>query len=171
MKFVTFVYKIVNKLKRIIFNIINYFSKKMFISCGKNVDLGYNNRFYFDHMIVGNNVSFGSNSIFMSSIAKIIIGDHVMFGPRVMVITGNHTIDIPNTYMYEVNTKNVNDDQDVIFEGDNWVGAGAIILKGVTIKKGTVIGAGSVVTKSTEEYSVYAGNPARKIKNRFEEIK
>ena len=94
-----------------------------------------------------------------------------MFGPRVMVITGNHTIDIPNTYMDEVNTKNVNDDQDVIFEGDNWVGAGAIILKGVTIKKGTVIGAGSVVTKSTDEYSVYAGNTARKIKNRFEEIK
>ena len=50
-----------------------------------------------------------------------------------------------------------------------WIGAGSIILKGVTIGKGSVIGAGSVVTKSTRPYSVNVGNPCREIKMRFTE--
>lgn len=50
-------------------------------------------------------------------------------------------------------------------EDDCWIGAGAIILYGVTIGKGAVIGAGSVVTKDVEPYSVNVGNPARKIRD------
>jgi SAM-dependent methyltransferase len=52
--------------------------------------------------------------------------------------------------------------------GDNWLGAGCIILDDVTLGKGTVIGAGSVVTKSFSMAKVVAGNPARIIKNRFQ---
>lgn len=48
-----------------------------------------------------------------------------------------------------------------------WIGANAVILDGVYIGKGVVVGAGSVVTKDLEEYCVYAGNPARFIKNKF----
>ena len=59
-------------------------------------------------------------------------------------------------------------DLDVVFEGDNWIGASAIILKGVTIGKGSVIAAGSVVTKSIEPYTIVGGVPAKTIKKRFE---
>ena len=56
----------------------------------------------------------------------------------------------------------------IIIEDHVWIGANAVIMPGVTLKKGTVVGAGSVVTKDTEEYSVVVGSPARKIRNRLE---
>lgn len=53
----------------------------------------------------------------------------------------------------------------VRIEDDCWIGAGAIILNGVTIGKGSVVGAGAVVTKDVAPYTIVAGNPARKIKD------
>ena len=55
----------------------------------------------------------------------------------------------------------------IIIEDDVWIGIGSIVLSGVTIKTGSIIAAGSVVTKNTEAYSIYGGNPAKKIRNRF----
>ena len=55
---------------------------------------------------------------------------------------------------------------------DVWIGVNAIIRSGVTIGTGSVIGAGSVVLNDIPEYEIWAGNPARKIRDRFsEEIK
>ena len=51
---------------------------------------------------------------------------------------------------------------------DVWIGYGAIIMSGVNIKDGCIIAAGSVVTKDTEPYGIYAGTPAKFIKHRFE---
>jgi acetyltransferase-like isoleucine patch superfamily enzyme len=52
----------------------------------------------------------------------------------------------------------------IVIEDDVWIGAKAIILKGVTLGKGCVVAAGSVVTKSAPAYSLIGGNPARIIK-------
>jgi len=52
---------------------------------------------------------------------------------------------------------------------DVWIGEGVLIKQGVTIGNGAVIGMGSIVTKDIEPYTIYAGSPARKIRNRFEE--
>lgn len=54
--------------------------------------------------------------------------------------------------------------KDVILEDDVWLGAGVIVLKGLTIGKAAVIGAGSVVTTNIPEYCVAVGNPARVIR-------
>lgn len=48
-----------------------------------------------------------------------------------------------------------------------WIGSNAVILSGLTIGRGSIIGAGSVITKDVEPYSIFAGNPAKKIKDRF----
>lgn len=58
--------------------------------------------------------------------------------------------------------------QKTIIEDDVWIGLGSIILSGVTIGMGSIVAAGSVVTKDVEPYSIYGGNPAKKIANRFE---
>ena len=59
-------------------------------------------------------------------------------------------------------------DKDVVFEGDNWVGANAIILKGVTVGKGSVISAGAVVTHDVPPYAIVGGVPAKVIRMRNE---
>lgn len=58
-------------------------------------------------------------------------------------------------------------DLDVVFEGDNWIGMNSTILKGVTIGRGCVVAAGAVVNKSTPPYSVVGGVPAKVLKMRF----
>lgn len=55
-----------------------------------------------------------------------------------------------------------------VIENDVWVGYGSILMSGITICEGSIIAAGSVVTKDVEPYSIYAGVPARKIANRFD---
>lgn len=105
----------------------------------------------------------------ISAKAKIILGDNILIGPNVSIITGNHRFDIVDKPMIQIDEekeKLLENDQDVIFEGDNWVGCGAVILKGVTVGYGAIVGAGAVVTKNVPPYSVVAGNPAKVIKMR-----
>lgn len=53
-------------------------------------------------------------------------------------------------------------------ENDVWIGLGSTVLSGVTIHNGAVIGAGSVVTHDVPAYEIWAGNPAKKIRDRFD---
>lgn len=112
---------------------------------------------------VGTDVYFPSDLIitqnFVENISQVWIGDRVAIGPRVMLLASSHA-----------NASNIRSSMNISkhsirVEDDCWIGAGAIILNGVTIGKGAVIGAGSVVTKDVEPYSVNVGNPARKIRD------
>ena len=72
--------------------------------------------------------------------------------------------------MYEVkdSDKRDSDDQDVVFSGDNWIGANSTILKGVTVGEGAVVAAGALVNKDVPPYAI-VGGPAKVIKMRFTE--
>ena len=141
--------------------------KSLFKKCGKNLFIGENCTFIFNHISLGNYVSIGSNSVFLTAEAEINIGNYVMFGPNVTIVTGNHRIDVLGKYMYNVTEKLPENDTDVNIEDDVWVGANVIILKGVTVGRGSVIAAGSLVNKDVEPYSIYAGVPAKLIRKRF----
>lgn len=141
-------------------------------SVGKNVRIGIGaHAVHWNNITAQNNVSIGRNNLFLCSRAMIHIGDHVMFGPNVTVITGRHRTDLVGRYMITVSDdeKRPEDDQEVVFEGDNWIGANATILQGVTIGRGAVIAAGAVVTKDVPEYAIVGGVPAKLIKYRFKE--
>lgn len=120
---------------------------------------------------LGNRCSIGENCTIFSTKAKVFIGDDVSFGPNVTIVSGNHRIDVVGKRMNEITDaqKTSNDDKDIVFEGDNWIGANATILKGVTIGEGSIVGAGSVVTKSVPPYSIVGGSPARILRMRFSE--
>ena len=99
----------------------------------------------------------------MTTRAKVLIGNDVMFGPGVSIITGNHRTDVQGRTMRSIgdSEKLPENDQDVVIEDDCWLGGGVIVLAGVTIGKGSVIGAGSIVTKDIPPYSVAVGNPCK----------
>ncbi len=144
--------------------------RRSFGSCGERVTFAKNCSISgAKNLHIGTNVSLSSATILCTR-AKLIIGDDVMFGPHVTVVTGDHRIDIPDRPMISIkdSEKLPENDQDVVIENDVWVGANAIILKGVTIGTGSVICAGAVVTKDVPPYSIVGGVPAKVIKKRFE---
>ena len=112
---------------------------------------------------VGENVYFPSDLVitqnFVDDQTTLEIGDRVAIAPRVIIVALSHANRShirQNMGKQEIGVKICN---------DCWIGAGAIILNGVTIGEGAVVGAGAVVTKNVEPYTIVAGNPARKIKD------
>ena len=108
----------------------------------------------------GRHVHFGKNiyanfHLTLVDDTDIYVGDDTMFGPNVTVATAGHPIlPILREQVYQYNMP--------VFIGRNcWIGAGAILLPGVHIGDGTVIGAGSVVTKDIPANVVAVGNPCR----------
>lgn len=116
------------------------------------------------HVHFGNNVYANFNLTLVDD-THIYVGDYTLFGPNVVVATAAHPI-IPELRM-PVTQFNL-----PVHIGKNcWIGAGAIIVPGVTIGDNTVIGAGSVVTKDIPANVVAVGNPCKVLREITEEDK
>lgn len=106
-------------------------------------DLGYG-------LTIGNNSSIGPYG-YVGCSGKVIIGENVMFGPKCSLFAENHVFkDIDST----IKSQGVKQ-KGIIIEDDCWIGSNVIILDGVTIGKGSVIGAGAIVSKSVPAYTVF----------------
>lgn len=147
----------------------SYFYRKCFKSCGRNVYLRpmSSDLKGLENMIIGNNVSIPKRSTFYSTEAMLTIKDNVIFGPNPTIITGDHRIDVVGLPIIDSHDKLPENDMDVTIEEDVWTGANVVILKGVTIGRGSVIAAGAVVNKSCPPYSIIGGVPAKILKYRF----
>ena len=112
------------------------------------------------HANWGKNTHFGNNvyanfNLTLVDDTDIFVGNNVMFGPNVVVATAGHPIDP------ELRMKVAQFNIPVCIGNNVWIGAGAVIMPGVTIGDNTVIGAGSVVTKDIPANVVAVGNPCR----------
>lgn len=121
------------------------------------------------NLSIGEGSRIPKGSTFYCTKAPLTIGKKVIFGPKPTIITGDHRIDIVGKYIIDSNNKLPINDAAVIIEDDVWCGANVTILKGVTLGKGSVVAAGSVVTKSFPPYSIIGGVPAKLLKYRFTE--
>jgi acetyltransferase-like isoleucine patch superfamily enzyme len=105
---------------------------------------------------VGKN--FGCNTgTYINAIGGISMGDDVLIGSNVTISSGKHEIEGRERSVFSRPTVLM----PITFGDDVWLGAGASVLPGIHIADGTVVGANSVVTKSTAPYSVVVGIPAR----------
>lgn len=108
----------------------------------------------------GHHVHFGKKiyanfNLTMVDDTHIYVGDYTMFGPNVTVATAGHPI------LPELREQGYQYNAPVHIGKNCWLGAGVIVLPGVTIGDNTVIGAGSVVTKDIPSNVVAVGNPCR----------
>lgn len=108
----------------------------------------------------GHHVHFGrmvyaNYGLTMVDDTHIYVGDCTMFGPNVIVATAGHPI------LPELREQQYQYNMPVHIGRNCWIGAGAIILPGITIGENTVVGAGSVVTRDLPDNVVAAGNPCR----------
>jgi len=123
---------------------------------------------------IGDGCYIGSNKIsigervfinvggFLDGSDEIVIGDFVRIGPFVRILTGTHEYK-KNVIRRDFREKTIG--KKVVVEKGCWIGVNVTILPGVTIKEGCVIGAGSVIVNDTESNGLYAGSPARRIKD------
>lgn len=151
----------------------NFFHKKSVIKIGKNfisqADIRWNVygiiqpnvlnvRTPGAQIIIGDNVGISGSTI--SASKSIIIGNNVLIGSGCVICDSDAHPIHPKDRNDNKKTKSI----PIKIEDDVFIGARCLILKGVTIGKGAVIGAGSVVTHDVIPMSIYAGNPARFIK-------
>ncbi len=137
------------------------------IELGDDVDL--NRHVYLggfgSHLHIGARSTINQH-VFIDARGSVLIGEDVMIGPFARLVSYNHIfadLNIPmNTQGFELGEIRIGDDV--------WIGAGATVLPGVTIGRGSIIAAGAVVTHSCPAGSILAGVPARIIRSRLENV-
>jgi acetyltransferase-like isoleucine patch superfamily enzyme len=134
------------------------------IEIGSNVYVGHRailKGYHKGSMVIGDHVWIGQNA-FLHSAGGIVIGNRVGIGPGVTVLTSSHadeSIRVPILFSDL-------EFAPVVVEEDSDLGVGAIVMPGVTVGRGSQIGAGAVVTKHVPPYSVVAGVPGRVLRKR-----
>lgn len=142
------------------------------VTLGKNVHIGIGSILWAPgHLDVGNDVYIGK---YCTIECDGVVGDHVMIANQVGLI-GRHDHDMrcvgkpirQAPWIGDSEYRGQGRDLRVIIGADVWVGFGSIILTGVSVGRGAIVAAGSVVVQDVEPYAIVAGNPARKVGYRF----
>lgn len=136
------------------------YMREVFAECGENcyIELPLRANWGGHHVHLGKNVYANFNLTLVDD-GEIFIGDNVLIGPNVTIATANHPID-PS-----LRQKALQYNKDVHIGENTWLGAGVIVVPGVTIGKNCVIGAGSIVTKDIPDGVVAVGNPCRVLRS------
>lgn len=126
-----------------------------------------------DNLIMEENTVLSEETIIMNTRAKFIMKKNSGAAFGLAVVTGNHVV-VPGMWLRDV-TNEIKDemdpehdsDKDVVVEEDVWIGARSVLLNGVTIGRGSIIGAGSVVRTDVPPYALVVGNPAKIVGFKF----
>ena len=130
--------------------------KKMFAEIGEGcyIETPFHANFGGAHVHFGKNIYANFNLTLVDD-THIYVGDNTMFGPNVTLATAGHPV------LPELREKGYQFNIPIHIGKDCWIGAGSVILPGVTVGDGAVSGAGSVVTKEIPSGVVAVGNPCR----------
>jgi maltose O-acetyltransferase len=135
--------------------------ERIFLRCGKNIVVRKDVFFGSGCDIeIGDNSELGMHAYLNRDVK---IGREVLMGQNVTILTTNHEFEDPKI---PIHYQGVRERKPVLVGDDVWIGANSILLPGIRIGNGSVIGAGSVVTKDIPPLSVAAGNPASVIRQR-----
>src|SRR5687767_11685488 len=111
-----------------------------------------------EKLFIGDDCNFGED-VFITAGGGVRIGNFVGIGAGAKIWSVNHKYDDPDVPWLRQGWEF----KEVVVEDDAWIGANAFIMPGVTIGKGAIISAGTILSKSVPPYSIAAGNPGRVI--------
>ena len=153
-----------NQLKPSDFDKKMQYMKDVFAECGEDnyIELPLRANWGGHHVHFGSRI-YANYNLTLVDDGHIYVGDNVMFGPNVTIATAAHPVEAGPRH------EGLQYNRDVHIGENAWIGAGVIVVPGVTIGKNAVIGAGSVVTKDIPENVVAAGNPCRVLREATDE--
>jgi galactoside O-acetyltransferase len=139
-----------------------YWGKKLKIP-GKNITIFPGVKFVgAETLTIGTGVSINFNVLIDSCQGSITIGDNVLIGPNCVLRAADHIFSNPNKPIKTQGHRGGN----IIIEDDCWLGANVVILKNVTIGRGSIVGAGAVVNRDIPPLSIALGVPAQIVGSR-----
>ena len=156
-----------NLLLNSIRNILMFRVRYPWVKCGRGIHclwsvvIGPRRRL---DVTIGSDVGIGGNTLIACDVeigCKTLIASHVAF-----VGKDDHRYDVVGKAMWDSGR---GPQARIVLEDDVWIGYGSILLSGVRIGRGSIVAAGSLVTKDVPKYSIVGGNPAKVIKMRFTE--
>lgn len=126
-------------------------------------------RFVTPHLLQVGDESFINAGAHVSG--DVRIGDRVMIGPGVTLLSGRHLFNLPGRLPRYLRASVDNPEQlaTLRVEDDVWIGAGSIVLGGVTVGQGSVLGAGAVASRDIPPFVVAVGSPARAVRRIFDD--
>lgn len=152
-------------IKKLLVRLLTAFQLRFvyrFRRSGRNIRLDRGLFVYPGRVSLGDDVFIGRYSFLDGDIE---IGNGVMLAGSVAIVGGDHEFRTVGLPMFASAREHWNR---TVISDDVWIGHGAIILNGLTIGRGAMVAAGSVVTKDVPPYAIVAGNPARVISSRFD---
>ena len=162
----TILTELVNFILRVVGFIPSHHVRRFFYrSAGIKIDKGsaiHMGACFYDpkNIVIGQDTIIGEGAV-LDGRDKLIIGNHVDIASQVMIYNAEHDVQDPTFKAVK---------SPVTIEDHVFIGPRAIILPGVRIKKGAVVGAGAVVTKDVEEFTIVGGIPAKPIKERIKNL-
>jgi acetyltransferase-like isoleucine patch superfamily enzyme len=180
-----FFYHLIRNPKLIIFTLLHYksyihnlsilrYKNRKSLNLGNNVYIGAfsiiividdksSDAYKESYLSIGSNTYIGEGNNIRAAGGRITIGENCLISQNITIVASNHIIckDLPIRKQGWSKDNNY-----IIIKDDVWIGAGSVILPGITIGEGAVVAAGSVVTKNIDDYAIVAGNPAKLIKFR-----
>ncbi len=140
------------------FGVLKVLLKKLdgFCFISANVEI-----LHFNNIYIGSRFACNTGT-YLNGIGGLEIGNDVLIGSNVTISTGKHPVDNLEDSIFS---------QPVVplpirIEDGVWLGAGVVVVPGVTIREGSVVGANSVLTKDTEPWGIYTGAPAKLVRFR-----
>lgn len=171
--FTYFIYKKYYLNNIVIDNTVKLYVTKGNLSLSNNVQIGAFNVIYAIDSVhsskkgvlkIGANTSIGEFNNIRAAGGSIIIGSDCLISQFVTLVASNHNIQRDKKIINQGWDENKTD---IIIGNDVWIGANCIILPGVNIGSGSIIAAGTIVTKDVPEFSVIIGSPGKVVRERY----
>jgi maltose O-acetyltransferase len=147
-----------------LFGFSRTYKKSDFKKCGNSVIIYPNPHIEIPENLEIEDEVFIAESCYIDARGGVQLKKGAILASNVTIFSSNHNYDSPDQKIFPFDEKYHG--KKVVVGEFSWIGRNAIIMNGVTIGKGCVIGAGSVVASDVEDFAIVAGNPAKTIKKR-----